>query len=501
MRSHGCAGCRTCPHSRNWRAPANPRTGCAATRCSARSSRKIPASARAASAGTGFAPLASPDLQLRRTSRRPGSALAQPVAGHNGRARARARGARGRRAGRPLGSDSARHVVGPHTRPPRATAAGLVPPPSADGTGGDLADNSASPGSTCCGCARPAGPARHAVPDRGRGMSLRPQVAHWFELLTSREELGATLDCLAQTGRWQLPAYQQIGIAARTAGPAARAERIRNAGAAVTRPGGRSRISGAPDPQQPLTEVPQKAIERLARLGSRRRSGRGRTRAHRAVARRDAAGSATAGRRAVTPCRNWIVSAAAGPVLGSRVYMLPTGGPPLSLPATVISQSLAANDATFLVAVGAQSDMGDLDQVLMARKGRVVGLPADLPAGPGSVAGGARAAAARARRSANDRRARRWPHSASDMPSPARSAKSRWPPGYMARISPSCRSPSISPGSPGGVRTATRAGCRPRSMRADCITCCDSPRRRRAKCRHPCCAIRAGRGRSRCSRG
>ena len=40
-------------------------------------------------------------------------------------------------------------------------------------------------------------------------MTLRPASASWFELLTSREELGATLDCLAGTGAVQLEAYSR----------------------------------------------------------------------------------------------------------------------------------------------------------------------------------------------------------------------------------------------------------------------------------------------------
>jgi len=40
-------------------------------------------------------------------------------------------------------------------------------------------------------------------------MTLRPASACWFELLTSREELGATLDCLAGTGTVQLEAYSR----------------------------------------------------------------------------------------------------------------------------------------------------------------------------------------------------------------------------------------------------------------------------------------------------
>ncbi|MDQ1309335.1 MAG: ATPase, partial [Pseudomonadota bacterium] len=40
-------------------------------------------------------------------------------------------------------------------------------------------------------------------------MMLRPASANWFELLTSREELGAVLDCLAATGSVQLQAYSR----------------------------------------------------------------------------------------------------------------------------------------------------------------------------------------------------------------------------------------------------------------------------------------------------
>ena len=43
----------------------------------------------------------------------------------------------------------------------------------------------------------------------GRTMMLRPASANWFELLTSREELGAVLDCLAATGSVQLQAYSR----------------------------------------------------------------------------------------------------------------------------------------------------------------------------------------------------------------------------------------------------------------------------------------------------
>jgi V/A-type H+/Na+-transporting ATPase subunit I len=40
-------------------------------------------------------------------------------------------------------------------------------------------------------------------------MMLRPAAAQWFELLTSHEELGAVLDCIAATRSVQLQAYSQ----------------------------------------------------------------------------------------------------------------------------------------------------------------------------------------------------------------------------------------------------------------------------------------------------
>ena len=42
-------------------------------------------------------------------------------------------------------------------------------------------------------------------------MMLRPGTALWFELLTSREELGAALECLARTRAVQLQAHSRSG--------------------------------------------------------------------------------------------------------------------------------------------------------------------------------------------------------------------------------------------------------------------------------------------------
>ena len=228
-------------------------------------------------------------------------------------------------------------------------------------------------------------------------MSLRPRLAHWFELLTSREELGAALDTLARTGRVQLQAYSQSE--SRLALPDLR--HVLDEYEALARryahwwPAANFRT---PDPAQRLTEVPQRAIERLR-------------------AWRDEADPAVAELEAIEQARGEITLiaqlqqaggatlprldrvAAAGPVLASRVYVLPQGGQALSLPPGVLTQRLAANDSVFLIAVGPRDDLDELDQSLTARKARIVTLPPDLPAGQDALA-----AALAERRSALDAR-------------------------------------------------------------------------------------------------
>jgi V/A-type H+-transporting ATPase subunit I len=209
-------------------------------------------------------------------------------------------------------------------------------------------------------------------------MSIRPMLAHWFELLTSREELGAALDCLAHTGSVQLQAYSKSE--SRLALPDLR--QVLNEHETLARryahwwPTPRFR---PPDTQYQLTEVPLQAIERLrawareadpavAELESIAQSRSETT----LLARLQEVGGES------LPRLDRV--AAAGPLLASRVYLLPQGNQPLSLPPAVITQRHISSGELFLIAVGPQEDMADLDQALAARKARTIGLPADLPA-------------------------------------------------------------------------------------------------------------------------
>ena len=190
-------------------------------------------------------------------------------------------------------------------------------------------------------------------------------LAHWFELLTSREELGAALDCLAGTGAVQLQAYSRSE--SRLALPDLR--QVLNEHEALARryahwwPQPRFK---PPNPQYQLTELPQQAIARL-RAWARE--------ADPAVAELESVAqsrSATALLARLQDVGGESLPrldrvAAAGPLLASRVYVLPQGNQPLSLPPAVITQRFLSNGEMFMIAVGPQEDMADLDQALAAK--------------------------------------------------------------------------------------------------------------------------------------
>ncbi|MGB5104440.1 MAG: hypothetical protein WBO04_14150 [Steroidobacteraceae bacterium] len=214
-------------------------------------------------------------------------------------------------------------------------------------------------------------------------MILRPVTASWFELLTSREELGVTLECLAATGLVQLQSYSQSE--SRLALPDLRNTLVEYEALArryaTFWPKAQVR---PPSPDRELLEAPRAALERLrawavdadpliAELQSLAQS-----REDNALLQRLEAESGAA-----LPRLDHV--AGAGPVLAGRVYVLPEDGPPQSLPPAVLVQRIVSRDELFLVAVGPKEDIGALDQLLAARKARVIGVPEGMPAEPAAV--------------------------------------------------------------------------------------------------------------------
>lgn len=211
-------------------------------------------------------------------------------------------------------------------------------------------------------------------------MMLRTVAAQWFELLTSRDELSAALDCLARTQSVQLQAYSQTEsrlpmrdlrtvlddyetLARRFAPwwPAAELHKV--------------------DAEHAVIEAPQSALRQLREWA---------VVAEPVVAELEAISVERSELDALTRLCTAAQTALprldrmaqAGPVLGSRIYTLPLGTPALSLPPAVIQQQWTpeAGRETFLLAIGPQEDMVELDAAMSARKAHRIALPADLPA-------------------------------------------------------------------------------------------------------------------------
>jgi V/A-type H+-transporting ATPase subunit I len=216
-------------------------------------------------------------------------------------------------------------------------------------------------------------------------MMLRPAAAQWFELLTSREELGAALDGLARTRSVQLQAHSQSGSKL----PLQDLRAVLNEYETLARryaPWWPQALLRAVDAEHPVTEAPHTALAALHAWAGTAEAVVAELEAL-AVEREelDALTRLCACAPAALPRLDRM--ARAGPVLASRVYTLPPGTPPLSVPPAVIQQYCEPEPGreAFLLAVGPQEDMRELDAATSARKVHRIALPADLPEEPAQV--------------------------------------------------------------------------------------------------------------------
>ncbi len=216
-------------------------------------------------------------------------------------------------------------------------------------------------------------------------MSLRSATARWFELLTSREELGAALDCLARTRSVELQAYSR----AESRLPLGDLKRVLDEFESLARrfrPWWPAALPCTVNAEHALLDAPQAALGKLRTWA---------TVAEPVVAELEALAlerteigtlerlSAIAGPALPRLDR----MASAGPVLASRIYVLPPDTPALSLPPALINQLWTPESGreTYLLAVGPSEDMSELDAALAARKVHRVAIPADLPQDPGEL--------------------------------------------------------------------------------------------------------------------
>jgi V/A-type H+-transporting ATPase subunit I len=214
-------------------------------------------------------------------------------------------------------------------------------------------------------------------------MMLRPAAAQWFELLTSREELGAVLDCLAATGLVQLQAYSRSD--SRLALPDLRDTLARYE--TLARRYGQywpAASMRAPDRDYHVIEVPRAACERLEAWASD--AGPIIAELEAVAAAREETGLLVAfarGGEAALPRLDLV--AKAGPVLAAKLYVLGPREPAQAMPPSVMSQRFVTEDACFLLAVGPSEQVAELDQAMAARKTRSIQLPENLPPDPAEL--------------------------------------------------------------------------------------------------------------------
>ena len=216
-------------------------------------------------------------------------------------------------------------------------------------------------------------------------MSLRPATAQWFELLTSRDELGATLDCLAGTRSVQLQAYSK----AESRLPLQELRSVLNDYETLARrfaPWWPQAKLRKVDAEHAVIEAPQSALRNVRAWAEAAEPIVAELEAL-AVERSelDSLGRLCDSGGAALPRLDRM--ARAGPVLASRVYVLPAGTPPLTLPPSVIHQYWTPETGrdAFLLAIGPQEDMAELDAMMSARKVHRIALPGDLPEEPSAL--------------------------------------------------------------------------------------------------------------------
>ncbi len=208
-------------------------------------------------------------------------------------------------------------------------------------------------------------------------MGLKPDAARWFEVLVPREQLTATLECLATTEAVELQTHSQteavIVVPDLDDALAAHADRQRRFGPwwpdaeippveeasepALLLEEAERRISAweaeAAEPVRELQGIDSQ-MDQLAVL-------------HHALETTDLELPDLAG------------MAAAGPILDTRLFRLPAGAVPDTLPTATLVEWFTADGQAFLLAAGPTEQIEQLDTLMAALKARRITLPDWLP--------------------------------------------------------------------------------------------------------------------------
>lgn len=207
---------------------------------------------------------------------------------------------------------------------------------------------------------------------------MRPRPARWFELLTSREDLGGVLDCLARTGRVQLETYSDIS----------QPETLPELRALVEEFLRLSRRYGAywPEPTPSEGERGDTDLRAGTRVLEKLRDWS--REAENLVTRLDGLAEKKEELEAI---RDWLQAAGAGglpdlqalglvgPSLAARLYCLPPGAWPAAVSPSLLLHKTSTEQGNYLLVVGSSAQVDALDESIRALKGRVLRLPGQLP--------------------------------------------------------------------------------------------------------------------------
>ncbi|MFW2403519.1 MAG: hypothetical protein ACN4GT_02050, partial [Gammaproteobacteria bacterium] len=209
---------------------------------------------------------------------------------------------------------------------------------------------------------------------------MRPVPARWFELLTSRENLGAVLECLARTGKVQLETYSD----------ATHSESLEQIRAVLDEFTSLSERYSTfwPPPQPPDGDqhtIDLRVIEQV--IGTLREWAR---QAEPLITEHH---QLTREFNSLRLIRDWLDSmpdidypnlenlAAAGPIMSARLYALPTGTWPTTVGPSVLLHKVETDSRNFVLGAGKAHEIKLLDETMRGLKARCLDIPAWLPAG------------------------------------------------------------------------------------------------------------------------
>ncbi len=209
-------------------------------------------------------------------------------------------------------------------------------------------------------------------------MGIRPQAARWFELLTPREELTKALECLAETRAVELQTHSQPEHALELPGLPKALDEFGELARRFSAWWPEGEVPPIEEALEPVAAM-QEALRKLRAWAAEAEPLiiEGEQLEVEAAQLAELAEALQAPGMALPDLHKL---AAAGPVLGVRLFRVPPKTAPRSLPPSVIVQALPGLEGvTHMLAVGPRAQLEGLDRQMAALKARQVQLPGWLP--------------------------------------------------------------------------------------------------------------------------